>query len=226
MLFTVIKQLIGKIFFFALHVSPSGNFPPPLSKKKEEELVLKCMEGDINARNTLVEHNLRLVMHITKKYNCQPHQQDDLFSIGTIGLIKGVSSFNPQKGNKLATYVARCIENEILMFFRADKKRALDLHIQDAIDTDKDGNVLTLSDILSDDTDILSAIDRKTKLQKLGGVIEKALTPREKEIITMRYGLNGTKVLTQHEIAKKFGISRSYVSRIETSALKKLKNYF
>ena len=226
MLFTLIKQIIGKIFFFALHVSQGSHFPPPLSKKEETELILKCANGDINARNKLVEHNLRLVVHITKKDNCQPHQQDDLFSIGTIGLIKGVSSFNPQKGNKLATYVARCIENEILMFFRADKKRALDLHIQDTIDIDKDGNALTLSDILSDESDILSAIDRKTKLKQLGSIIEKALNEREKEIITMRYGLNGTKVQTQHEIAEKFGISRSYVSRIETSALKKLKNYF
>lgn len=226
MIFQLMKKLLGNLFFWALHVSNNNTFPPPLSAKKEAELLEKCASGDINARNSLVEHNLRLVVHIVKKYYSASCDQDDLFSIGTIGLIKGVSTFNASKGNRLATYAARCIENEILMYFRAGKKRAQDIHISDPIDTDKDGNALTLSDILSDDSDIVDTIDRKIKLSRLEGIIEKALDKREKNILTLRYGLYGNQELTQHEIAKKFGISRSYVSRIEKAALKKLKPYF
>lgn len=226
MFFALIKQLISNLFFFALHVSSNNAFPPPLSAKKEAELLEKSAAGDIDARNKLVEHNLRLVVHIVKKYYGTYSDQEDLFSIGTIGLIKGVSTFNAQKGSRLATYAARCIENEILMYFRACKKRAQDVHISDPIDTDKDGNALTLSDILSDDSDIVDIIDKKIKLSKLGSIIDKALDEREKNIIKLRYGLDGNKELTQHEIAEKFGISRSYVSRIEKSALMKLKPYF
>ncbi len=226
MLFALIKQLISNLFFFALHVSEANSFPPPLSAKKEAELLEKSAAGDINARNTLVEHNLRLVVHIVKKYYSACNEQEDLFSIGTIGLIKGVSTFKPEKGSRLATYAARCIENEILMYFRSLKKRAQDVRLSDPIDTDKDGNALTLSDILSDDSDIVDTIDKKIKLSKLNSVIENVLDKREKEIIELRYGLNGKSELTQHEIAKKFSISRSYVSRIEKSALIKLKPYF
>ncbi len=226
MLFALIKQLISNLFFFALHVSEASSFPPPLSAKKEAELLEKCAAGDITARNTLVEHNLRLVVHIVKKYYGTSGEQEDLFSIGTIGLIKGVSTFKAEKGSRLATYAARCIENEILMYFRSSKKRAQDVRLSDPIDTDKDGNALTLSDILSDDSDIVDTIDKRIKLSKLNGVIEAALDEREKQILEFRYGLNGKAELTQHEIAKKFGISRSYVSRIEKSALTKLKPYF
>ena len=174
----------------------------------------------------MIEHNLRLVAHIVKKYYAANCDQDDLISIGTIGLIKAISTFNSGKGIRLATYAARCIENEILMYFRNQKKVAQDVYISDPIDTDKDGNALTLIDIIADDSDIVEEIELKVRVEKLRELLETRLNKREKQIINMRYGLNGEKELTQREIAKKLGISRSYVSRIETATLKKLKNLF
>lgn len=226
MIFNLFLQLISNIFYLALHVTSAGSFPPPLSSKREEELIKKTQDGDINARNELVEHNLRLVAHIVKKYYTANCEQEDLISIGTIGLIKAVSSFKSDKGIRLATYAARCIENEILMHFRNLKKSSQDIYISDPIDTDKDGNALTLIDIISDDYDLCEEVDTKLKLEKLRVLLSGTLDEREKQILEMRYGLNDQEELTQREIAKKLGISRSYVSRIETAALKKLKQLF
>ena len=222
-MFNLILQLASQIFYFALHVTGAGAFPPPLSAKQENELLEKSQNGDIEARNKLIEHNLRLVAHIVKKYYAMSAEQEDLISIGTIGLIKAVSTFKADKGIRLATYAARCIENEILMFFRAAKKTSQDVFISDPIDTDKDGNALTLIDVIADTRDIPEEIDTKMKLERLRVIIGGCLTDREKEIIYMRYGIGGRNELTQREIAKKLNISRSYVSRIEKSALEKLR---
>lgn len=226
MFFNMLLNIIKNFFFTALHVSPTGRFPSPLSAKKESELLEKYANGDTDARNQLIEHNLRLVAHIVKKYYGTGHDQDDLISIGTIGLIKGVSTFNPVKGSRLATYCARCIENELLMYFRSAKKNAQDVSINEAIDTDKDGNALTLGDILADNFDIAEKTDTKINIERLGEIMPQVLNKREYEIIIYRFGLAGRKELTQHEIAEKLNISRSYVSRIEKAALKKLKPYF
>ncbi len=226
MFFATLLNLISSIVYFALHVTGAGSFPPPLSAKKEAELIEKNLQGDENARNTLIEHNLRLVAHIVKKYYASGCEQDDLISIGTIGLIKAVSTFNSDKGIRLATYAARCIENEILMYFRNLKKSAQDVYISEPIDTDKEGNALTLIDIIADETDVAEEIDTKLKLQKLKVLLSSSLTERELLIIKMRYGLDGYTEMTQKEIAKKLKISRSYVSRIEKATLEKLRRLF
>lgn len=204
----------------------TGSFPPPLSAKREAELLALKEQGDKSAKNKLIEHNLRLVAHVVKKYYTVNENQDDLISIGTIGLIKAVNTFKADKKIRLATYAARCIENEILMHFRNNKKHSQDVYISDPIDTDKNGNTLTLIDIIADEGNIEEELDTKLKIERLKQIIDKALTPRELQIIKMRYGLNNTKALTQREIAVKLKISRSYVSRIETAALKKLKSFF
>ncbi len=226
MFLSTLLNLISSIVYFALHVTGAGSFPPPLSAKKEAELIEKNINGDIEARNTLIEHNLRLVAHIVKKYYASGCEQDDLISIGTIGLIKAVSTFKSNKGIRLATYAARCIENEILMHFRNLKKTAQDVYISEPIDTDKEGNALTLIDIIADTADVAEEIDTKLKLDKLKVLLSTSLTKRELEIINMRYGLGGEEELTQKEIAKKLGISRSYVSRIEKATLEKLRRMF
>lgn len=226
MLLSMILQLASSIYYFALHVVGAGSFPPPLSAKRESELLQKVEKGDIDAKNKLIEHNLRLVAHITKKYYTAGCEQDDLISIGTIGLIKAVSTFKSNKGIRLATYASRCIENEILMHFRNMKKTAQDVYISDPIDTDKDGNALTLIDVIADDGDIADEIDKKIKIQKLREILSGTLDERETKIINMRYGIGGYKELTQREIAKNLGISRSYVSRIEKAALEKLRRRF
>ena len=219
-------KIASAIYYFALHVKGAGAFPPPLSAEREAELLEKSRNGDDGARNELIEHNLRLVAHIVKKYYNTGADQDDMISIGTIGLIKAVSTFNADKGIHLATYASRCIENEILMFFRNQKKTAQDVFISDPIDTDKDGNTLTLIDVIADKSDIADEIDTKIKVEKLRVILPICLTERERLIIEMRYGLCGREELTQREIAKKLNISRSYVSRIEKSALEKLRKQF
>ncbi len=219
-------KIASAIYYFALHVKGAGAFPPPLSAEREAELLEKSRNGDDGARNELIEHNLRLVAHIVKKYYNTGADQDDMISIGTIGLIKAVSTFNTDKGIHLATYASRCIENEILMFFRNQKKTAQDVFISDPIDTDKDGNTLTLIDVIADKSDIADEIDTKIKVEKLRVILPVCLTERERLIIEMRYGLCGREELTQREIAKKLNISRSYVSRIEKSALEKLRKQF
>lgn len=219
-------KIASAVYYFALHVKGAGAFPPPLSAEREAELLEKSRNGDDDARNELIEHNLRLVAHIVKKYYNTGADQDDMISIGTIGLIKAVSTFNADKGIHLATYASRCIENEILMFFRNQKKTAQDVFISDPIDTDKDGNTLTLIDVIADKSDIADEIDTKIKVEKLRVILPVCLTERERLIIEMRYGLFGREELTQREIAKKLNISRSYVSRIEKSALEKLRKQF
>ena len=225
-MFELLLRLATSIYYFALHVTSSGSFPPPLSACEERELLEKSRNGDMDARNKLIEHNLRLVAHIVKKYYASGAEQDDLISIGTIGLIKSVSTFKPDKKIRLATYAARCIENEILMFFRNIRKSSQDIPFSEPIDTDKDGNALTLIDTISDKQDIAEEIDLKLRLEKLQRIIPETLTEREIEIITMRYGLSGSDEFTQNKIAKKLNISRSYVSRIEKAALLKLRKKF
>lgn len=214
------------LFLFILHICNSESFPKPLSKAEEQRYLELSAKGDTNARNKLVEHNLRLVAHIIKKYYHCTNDTDDLVSIGTIGLIKAINTYNLEKNIKLSSYASRCIENEILMHFRNCKKSSLDVSLNEAIDTDKDGNPLTLMDIMSVDEDILDSIDIKINLEKLYGYIEETLSKREKEIIMHRFGLYGTKPLTQREIANKLNISRSYVSRIEKKALLILRKRF
>ncbi|MBQ2538105.1 MAG: RNA polymerase sporulation sigma factor SigK [Ruminococcus sp.] len=214
------------VCFFILHVCGGGSFPKPLSEKQEREYLRKMQEGDIGARNKLVEHNLRLVAHIIKKYYGVQTEQDDLVSIGTIGLIKAIDTFKPDKNIRLSSYASRCIENEILMHFRSAKKTAQDVSLNETIDTDKDGNPLTLMDIMAVDDNILDELDRKLNGRKLGQFIREELTDRERQIIIMRYGLGGREPMTQKKVAKIMNISRSYVSRIETKALKKLKKRY
>ena len=225
-MFDFIALLAQYVCFFILHVCGSGSFPKPLSEKQEKEYLERAANGDNEARNKLVEHNLRLVAHIIKKYYGVQTEQDDLVSIGTIGLIKAINTFKPDKNIRLSSYASRCIENEILMHFRSVKKSAQDVSLNETIDTDKDGNPLTLMDIMAVDDTILDDLDRKLNSRKLGQFIREELSGREKTVILLRYGLGGTEPLTQKEIAKQLGISRSYVSRIETKALKKLKKRF
>lgn len=219
--------LLGQyVCFYILHVCSGGSFPKPLSKKDEEYYLERLKEGDNEARNKLVEHNLRLVAHIIKKYYGTKCEQDDLVSIGTIGLIKAINTFKPDKKIRLSSYASRCIENEILMHLRAVKKTERDVSLNETIDTDKDGNPLTLMDIMKVDDNILDELDMKLNSKKLGQYITEELNSRERTVIILRYGLNGKKPMTQKEIAKMLDISRSYVSRIETKALKTLRKRF
>ncbi|MBR1483653.1 MAG: RNA polymerase sporulation sigma factor SigK [Ruminococcus sp.] len=225
-MFDLIAMLGQYVCFFILHVCGGGSFPKPLSEKQEREYLRRVQEGDLEARNKLVEHNLRLVAHIIKKYYGVQSEQDDLVSIGTIGLIKAINTFKPDKNIRPSSYASRCIENEILMHFRSVRKTAQDVSLNETIDTDKDGNPLTLMDIMAVDDDILDTLDTKLNTRKLGQYIREELTEREQHVIVMRYGLNGKKPMTQKEAASLLGISRSYVSRIETKALKKLKKRY
>lgn len=200
----------------------TNSFPEPLSEDEEKLYLQKMSEGDEEARNILIEHNLRLVAHIVKKYQATG-ENDDLISIGTIGLIKGISSYNTTKKTRLATYVARCIENEILMSIRHDKKFQNQVSLNEPIGYDSDGNEVSLMDVLqSDNEDICERIDRENMILKLYNKIRSTLNDRDREIIRLRYGLCGAKPLPQREVAKKLGISRSYVSRIEKKVLIKL----
>lgn len=215
--------MFANSLLLSLRLSGGGSFPKPLSASEERECLNRMAKGDIQARNELVEHNLRLVAHIVKKYYTQNGEQEDLLSIGTIGLIKGISSFDPSKGARLATYAARCIENEILMYFRSQKKLTGEISLSDSIDTDKEGNELMLMDVVGVDDTMLDDIHDRDRAVKLYRLVKEQLTEREAEIIRLRYGLGGTIPLTQREIATSFGISRSYVSRIEKRALSKLR---
>ncbi len=222
MFMSLISEVMRGIIYIALHVTSAGAFPKALSAKQESELIKEMENGSEAAKNKLIEHNLRLVAHIVKKYYSGQIEQDDLISIGTIGLIKAVTTFKSDKGIRLATYAARCIENEILMCFRNMKKNANDVFISDPIDTDGEGNALTLIDIISDNEDIVDSIDLKIRTENLKRFVMTALDERERNIIILRYGLYGGSELTQQQVAKRMGISRSYVSRIEKKALQKL----
>lgn len=218
--------LFSCAFCFLLHVNNNGSFPKPLSAKQEMEYFEKMRAGDKDAHQKLILHNLRLVAHIVKKYYSTGEEQDDLISIGTIGLIKGINTFNLEKQTRFATYASRCIENEILMSLRAQKKSAQDVYISEPIDFDKEGNALTLMDIIAEDEDIVDKVDIKMKAVKLTSYVNEVLDDREKEIIIKRYGIMGETAKTQNEIADELNISRSYVSRIEKKALQKLKARF
>lgn len=223
MLELILSVLAG---FSAAMLSSAGgnNFPPPLSREEEEKYFhLARREGDENARGKLIEHNLRLVAHIVRKYYASSTAEEDLISIGTIGLIKSVDSFNIDNGARFATYAAKCIQNEILMYFRSQKKLSQEVSINETIDTDRDGNPLTYGDIIKCDDTIADDLDTKMKLTKAAEYIMKNLDEREREIIILRYGLGRSKAITQREVADKLGISRSYVSRIEKSALEKIR---
>lgn len=208
---------------YSLRLSSGGSFPKPLSAKEERDYLARAAEGDLEARNILIERNLRLVAHIMKKYYTQASDQEDLISIGTIGLIKGISTFQPEKGTRLATYAARCIENEILMHFRGQKKSATDVSLSDYIETGKDGTSLSLMDVVCSDEDVFEQLSEQELIGRMSRAVQTVLEPREREILRMRYGLSGATPLTQREVAEQCRISRSYVSRIEKKALRKLR---
>ena len=203
------------------------SFPPPLSPDEEQYYLQRYLEGDLEAKHTLVEHNLRLVAHIIKKYQHLEENSEDLISIGTIGLIKAIITFNPEKNNRLGTYAARCIENEILMMLRSKKKFSKEVSLYEPIGTDRDGNEIQLFDIIeTEDADIQTKIFLKDDIRLLYEKLESVLSPRERLVLKMRYGLYNEEEYTQREIAEQLGISRSYVSRIEKSAIEKLRNFF
>ncbi len=221
-----ILQYLSSVIFFFLHVQNNGSFPKALSAEEEQKCLAALKNGDREARQRLIKHNLRLVVHIAKKYYADENERDDLISIGTIGLIKAVDSFRPDKGIRLSSYASRCIENEILMHFRTVKKTAQDISLNEPIDTDRDGNTLTLLDTIASDSDIIDDIDLRMKIKQLRSALGAVLTEREREIIILRYGLSGNRPLVQREVAKKLHISRSYISRIEKKALEKLRARF
>ena len=215
---------ISKIMFFTGFVNNAAGFPKPLSQQEEREELIKMRNGDEKARDKLINHNLRLVAHVVKKYS-NAGDADDMISVGTIGLIKAINTFSIDKGTQLSTYAARCIENEILMYLRQTKKRQNDISLQESVGIDKEGNEVTLEEKLADEGKSVEEITAlKMTVEKLYKIMKERLTPRELEIVILRYGLNGQKPVTQREIAKTMGISRSYVSRIETRALSKLKD--
>ena len=207
---------------YSLQLS-TGSFPRPLSAEEEQHYLQLYAQGDLQARNILIEHNLRLVAHIMKKYYAVVSDQDDLISIGTIGLIKGISTFDGSKGARLATYAARCVENEILMHFRSQRKTSQDVSLSDYIETGSDGAALSLMDVVSDDEDLMEIISRRESVGKLVAAVEQCLSEQERQVIRLRYGLGGQPPRKQREVAQITGISRSYVSRIEKRALEKLR---
>ena len=215
------QSMMSFIYLF-LRVSGGQNFPPPLSPEEELEFFRAARRGDARAREKLIEHNLRLVAHIVKKYYTGNKNQEDLISVGTIGLIKAIDSYDVENGTKFATYAGKCLQNEILMFFRSQKKCANEVSINETIDIDKDGNPLTYIDIIASEDTIADDLDIKVKSAKALKIINTELNEREKEIILMRYGIGRDRAITQREIANELGISRSYVSRIEKGALEKI----
>lgn len=223
---SAIALLLNSAFIMLRLGSPVNSFPRPLSAAEEAEYVRRSTQGDTEARNILIEHNLRLVAHIIKKYYTQTCEQDDLISIGTIGLIKGISTYKPDKGVRLATYASRCVENEILMYFRSQKKNSGDISLSEAIESGDDSGSLSFMDVLCRDDDMLERITLTESCERLRRYMDTELTPREAEILKMRYGLCGCPMRTQREIAADMHISRSYVSRIEKKALGKLEAAF
>ena len=223
MLGAAVWLTISSILYSLRLSNGSGSFPKPLSAKEEQHYLELAAQGDLNARNILIERNLRLVAHIMKKYYTQTSDQEDLISIGTIGLIKGISTFDASKGARLATYAARCVENEILMYFRSQRKSAQDVSLSDYIDTGADGAPLALMDMVAEDCDLLEQICSREMAQQLHRALDGCLTEQEKQVIVLRYGLDGQPPKRQREVAQITGISRSYVSRIEKKALEKLR---
>lgn len=207
---------------YSLQLS-TGSFPKPLTEEEERYYLALSAKGDLEARNILIERNLRLVAHIMKKYFTQTADQEDMISIGTIGLIKGITTFDQSKGARLATYAARCVENEILMHFRAQRKSAQDVSLSDILETGADGAALSLMDTVSDDTDLLEQISTKESVEQLRRAVDHCLTGQERQVVVLRYGLDGNPPRRQREVAQQVGVSRSYVSRIEKRALEKLR---
>ncbi len=224
LIFSLILATLAKLLSPVLGITTQQNFPPTLSAEEEKNNFLLMKKGDENARQLLILHNLRLVSHIVRKYYASSKNQEDLVSIGTIGLVKAVDTYNIENGTRFATYASKCIQNEILMSFRSEKKHSSEISINETIDVDRDGNPLAYIDVISSDEDISGEVERKIMSDKALRCIQTVLSLRERQIIVMRYGLYGTRELTQREIAEKLGISRSYVSRIEKSALEKLKS--
>ncbi len=220
MLTTVWLMLSSLLYSLQLQ---TGSFPKPLTAQEERHYLTLASQGDLEARNVLIERNLRLVAHIMKKYYTQTADQEDLISIGTIGLIKGISTFDDSKGVRLATYAARCVENEILMYFRSQKKSSQDVSLSDYIETESDGAALSLMDVVAEDADLLETISDREIVRALGVAVNRCLTEQERLVIVLRYGLEGKLPLRQREVAEVTGISRSYVSRIEKKALEKLR---
>lgn len=219
-------NLVSKCYCLLLRTSDTHSFPPPLSKDEEYRLFERAHSGDPVARNKLIEHNLRLVAHIVKKYYTTAPDQDDLISVGTVGLIKAIDSFNYEKGARFATYAGKCLQNEILMYFRAQKKHSLVSSINDPVDVDKDGNPLTYLEIIAAPDDIVDSLDRKIKLEKILKAIKTVLDERERKIMMLRYGLGKSgKHYAQRDVARILGISRSYVSRLEKSAIDKIRDF-
>ena len=225
-MFWQVFLLISKFMHMVLGVSTPQSFPPPLEKEEEAACFVAAAAGDDGAREKLILHNLRLVAHIVRKYYPTAKNQDDLISIGSIGLVKAVDSFRIENGARFATYAAKCIQNEILMHFRSQKKLCTEVSLGETIDVDRDGNPLTYIDIVCSDENVTEEVDTKMQIEKALHLVETALTPRERQIIILRYGLYGRRAATQREIASMLGISRSYVSRIEKSALEKLADGF
>ena len=201
----------------------TGSFPKPLTQEEEAHYLERASRGDLEARNILIQRNLRLVAHIMKKYYASASDQEDLISIGTIGLIKGISTFDPAKSSRLATYAARCVENEILMYFRAQRKCGNDVSLSECIESASDGGALSLMDVVSDDTDLLEQVCTRESVAALRRAVEACLTDQERQVIVLRYGLDGRTPQRQRQVAELTGISRSYVSRIEKRALEKLR---
>lgn len=219
-------QLFQYLICLFLHVDETGSFRKPLSKQEELRCFSDMAQGDRHAREKLILHNMRLVAHIVKKYGVPQPEQEELISIGTVGLVKAVDSFDPEKGARFATYASRCIENEVLMHFRGQKKHADQMLMGDPIETDGDGNQLTLMDLMDDGTDLTETVDTRMQSRQLYQDLQKCLEPREIEILVHRYGLYGTPPLTQREVAKELQISRSYVSRLEKHAIEKLRTQY
>ncbi|MCR5663882.1 MAG: RNA polymerase sporulation sigma factor SigK [Oscillospiraceae bacterium] len=221
MIETALFVLMNSLWLF-LRIAPGGSFPRPLSKEEETLYLERWSRGDLEARNKLVEHNLRLVSHIMKKYYAQTDDLDDLLSIGTIGLIKGIDSYRSERGVRLATYCSRCIENEILMYFRSRRKASADVSLSEALEGDEDGN-LSMMDVLASDDDLADSIGDRELCRSLRTLVTKTLSEREATIVKLRYGLGGGEALTQKQTADRIGVSRSYVSRLEKKALEKLR---
>ena len=222
MLGAAVWLMLGSILYSLRLSNDSGSFPKPLSAKEEQHYLSLAAQGDIQARNILIERNLRLVAHIMKKYYTQTSDQEDLISIGTIGLIKGISTFDSSKGARLATYAARCVENEILMHFRGQRKNSADVSLSEIIETGKDGSALSLMDVVCSDEDLFEKLSDQEIYRKLYLKIDQCLDKREKKVIRLLYGLGNQEAMTQNEVAALCCISRSYVSRIEKKALQKL----
>ena len=223
MLYSALILMMSSAFLM-LRLSPVSSFPKPLTTEEERAALQAWKDGDTDARDRLIEHNLRLVAHITKKYFAQCDDTDDLISIGTIGLIKAINTYNPEKKVKLATYASRCIENEILMYLRSMRRRASEVSLSDAMEADEEGGGLALQDILSTDDDLDERLAMAEQAHAIRKAVETALEPREADVIRMRYGLNGKPPMTQRKTAEQLGISRSYISRIEKKALEKLRS--